>query len=140
MNGVFKVTLENLLRESFSVEDGLLFRAYQTYHPNGSLATESNYLRGSKNGTEKFFYPSGTLNTQNPYSNGEKIKASMRYYEDGSLQSRTDKMGNTEYFHPNGTVYSQSTNDQNKIFKDGTLSFEEYEHEHKTGLISVVKS
>lgn len=140
MNGIFKITSENLLMESFFVEDGLLNEAYKTYHQNGMVATESIYLRGMKNGREKFFYPSGKLKTKNSYRNGEKIKSSISYYEDGTIQSRTGSKGTTEYFNKNGTIFSQSTTDENKIFKDGKLSFEEYEHEHKTGLISVVKS
>jgi len=140
MSGVFMVTSGNQLKESFSVDDGLLFDAYKTYHANGMVATESIYLKGLKNGPEKFFYPSGKLKTKNSYRNGEKIKSSISYYEDGAIQNRTNSKGNTEYFHKNGTMYSESNADQNKLFKDGKLSIEEYEHEHKTGLISVVKS
>ncbi len=140
MNGIFKVTLKNLLMESFFVKDGLLYDVYKTYHQNGIVATESMYLRGIKNGQEKFFYPSGKLKTKSSYRNGKKINGTISYYEDGAIQSKTNSKGTTEYYNTDGIVLYQSTSDQNKMFKDGKLSLEEYEHEHITGLISVVKS
>lgn len=143
MNGNFKIISNNSLKESFSVEDGVLFDAYKTYYPNGKIASHCYYENGIKNGEELLYYSSGKLKTKQSYKNNKKNESSISYYENGSVQRKTDSIGKTNYYAEDGAVYmehsSDNNYDQNKIYKNGKLHMEEYEYEHSSGLINVIK-
>lgn len=57
-----------------------LFRAY---HPNGTLASEGNYVHGLETGAWNDFHPNGQLAAEGVYSKGEKIGVWKYWSENG---------------------------------------------------------
>jgi len=143
MNGNFNIISNNVLMESFIVENGSLSGSYKTYYPNGKVATECNYRKGIKYGEETLYYSSGKIKAKSSYRKNNRNNEAITYYENGNVKSQTDSLGNTLHYSQEGDVFmSQSSNnnsDQNKIYRNGKLHMEEYEFEHSSGLINVVK-
>ncbi len=138
MNGRYQVLVDNYVKESFEVKNGLLVDKYTTYYPNGVRATESSYKNGRVHGIEQIFYPSGALKTQNSYTKGVKDEVSTSYFENGNIQSEKDANGTTTYNMDGGVLYKSSAKNT-QLFEQDMLKIEEYEYDHSSGPIHVLK-
>jgi antitoxin component YwqK of YwqJK toxin-antitoxin module len=84
---------------------GVLHGEFMSYHPNGTIDTESYYVTGRLHGPFKAHYPNGNLKSFGTYDDGHQHDM-LHYYEDGAVRAitRTDATGCTtcKTFYPNG--------------------------------------
>lgn len=84
---------------------GVLHGESMSYHPNGTIDTESYYVAGRLHGPFKSHYPNGNLKSFGTYNDGHQHDM-LHYYENGAVQAiiRTNAAGYTssKTFYPTG--------------------------------------
>lgn len=112
MTGHYIVEKDAVRSEEFYVENGLLYKTFTTYYPDGSMANTIQYNNGIKNGEDIFYFKSGKVKRKSEYLNGEQKGKSTEFREDGSVYM--------EWEIENGKSRS-------KFFENGKLVHEEYD-------------
>jgi antitoxin component YwqK of YwqJK toxin-antitoxin module len=119
---------------------------YQSFHPNGKIFRESNYVNGKLHGVTKTYYESGALESTETMQNGIFEGPYQKFYENGKVSNEgqyanNEMSGVWKRYFESGELMEEvnfAKNEENGPFrfyhKNGKLSIAgnfldgEYEH------------
>jgi antitoxin component YwqK of YwqJK toxin-antitoxin module len=93
-----------------------------TYHKNGKIESETEYVNGVRHGKRTFYDELGNLYSEGTFVNDSREGAMKIYYPDGSLKMSGNYVNNVlegevfSYF-PNGKLESK------KLFENGEMIY-----------------
>ena len=64
---------------------------FVTYHENGAVSSEGNYVHGVENGLWRDYHPNGQLAAEGGYVNGQETGVWRFWGEDGSQRPRAHR-------------------------------------------------
>lgn len=107
---------DGTLQEVYTVQKGTKIRQgrFVSYHPNGKIGVESNYLDGKLDGLYKSYYVNGQLWQEVEYAVGKEHGVSKTYYENGKLRNQDTFVmgipeGTSKEWDSTGTLRSEMT-------------------------------
>lgn len=108
---------------------------YYSYHFDGTIRTEGEYLNGEKVGEWKWYHPNGKLETVGKYEYGKKEGVWIDYFDNGKLDSETPyyygKIHGVEKSFNNKGILIQTRDFENDVLH-GEINF--YSEEGKLQL------